>query len=67
MDLQLTSVILLVAAAVCYLLWTAWRTWKGGKTGCRKDCGCGPIRGNAEGNGLISSKNIRLRPRQPER
>jgi len=67
MDWQLTSVVILVAAAVCYLFWSAWRTWQGGQSGCNKHCSCGPSQADPQGNGLISSENLQLRQRQPER
>ena len=67
MDWQLTIVIILAAAAIWYLLWTAWCSWKGTKTGCEKGCGCGAAPENAENNGLISSENLQLRQRPVDR
>ena len=41
MDLQLTIVAVLVAAAALYIALQVWRTWAGAKKGgCGGGCGC---------------------------
>jgi hypothetical protein len=40
-DWQLLLVLPIMAAAASYLGRQAWRSWRGGRSGCGGGCGCG--------------------------
>lgn len=64
MDWQLTTVAVLVMAALAYLGRQTWRTWFGRKSGCGGGCGCSKP---AERNGqaaLIPAEQLTLRRRE---
>jgi hypothetical protein len=66
MNWQLAIVIVLVGAAVAYLVRSSWRTWSA-KTGCGGGCGCTEATPAADVDRpiLIPREALRLKPRHP--
>ena len=72
MDLQQAIVGMVIAGATLYLGYTAWRSWKGRKTGCGGGCSCGKKEfkpGNKPGQSqdtvLIPLEQLTLRRQSP--
>jgi hypothetical protein len=59
---QQLIVAMIVAGAAAYVMWRAWRTWFGSKSGCGGGCGCA-TKDKQPGNDevLISVGQVRIR------
>ena len=67
-DWQLAAVALIVAIAINYLAYAAWRVWRGDKSGCGGGCHCDKKAFGREKLGepiaLISSEELSSRLRR---
>lgn len=65
MTVQDFLVVLIVLAAVGYLLRQSWRTWSGRKAGCGGGCRCSDKPASTNGHAtLIPAEQITLRRRE---
>jgi hypothetical protein len=60
MDLQLPTVVLIVAGALVYLGRRTWQTWSGKKVGCGNGCNCSGKKAESPPV-LIPSEQLTLR------